>query len=96
MNAGFSPKQYARIGRFLLEEAILDVLLEAQQRNECLGPTAISKKIGIFRAQDDHRSYIAYNILQKLEDEGRVERSPSVRGGWQLTQEEFVNRHDDL
>ena len=96
MNGGFHPKQYARMGIFLLEEAILDVLLEAQLKNECLGPTAISKKIGIFRSQDNHRGYIAYNILQKLEDEGRVERCPSVRGGWQLTRAEFTDRHDDL
>ena len=95
MIGGFQPKQYARIGIFLLEEAILDVLLDAQRKNECLGPTAISKKLGIFRFQENHRGYIAYNILQKLEDEGRVERHPSVRGGWQLTQEEFVNRYDD-
>lgn len=96
MNGGFSPKQYARMGRFLLEEAILEVLLEAQQNDECLGPTLISKKLGIFRSQETHRGYIAYNILQKLKDEGRVERHPSVRGGWQPTQEEFMNRHDDL
>lgn len=50
MNGGFTPKQYARLGRFLLEEAILDVLLEAQQNNESLGPTVTSKKLGIFRS----------------------------------------------
>lgn len=95
MNDGFTPKQYARLGRFLLEEAILDVLFKAQQSNESLGPTVISKKLGIFRSQETHRGYIAYNILQKLEDEGRVERHPSARGGWQLTQDEFRNRSDE-
>ena len=27
---GFRPKQHARMGMFLLEEAVLDVLMEAQ------------------------------------------------------------------
>lgn len=43
------PKQFARIGEFHLEEAILDVLLEAKHEHKCIGMAEISKRAGIFR-----------------------------------------------
>ncbi len=43
--SGIRPKQFARIGEFCLEEAVLDVLLEAKHGSECLGPAEISKRM---------------------------------------------------
>lgn len=51
------PKHDARLGIFLLEEAILDVLLEAKHENICLGTAAISKKTGIFNKSGKRVSY---------------------------------------
>lgn len=34
--AGIRPKQLARLGEFHLEEAVLDVLLDAKHEDECL------------------------------------------------------------
>ena len=47
MNIG--PKQAVRIGELCLEEAVLDILLEAKYRGECLGAAEISKRGNIFR-----------------------------------------------
>jgi len=43
------PKQLARLGEFHLEEAILDVLLEARHEELCLGAAEISRQAGIYR-----------------------------------------------
>ena len=99
------PKQLARIGEFSLEEAVLDVLLEARHKGECLGAAAISKRTGIFR-EPGHASvggndYIVWGILGKLAKHGRIERCPQNKAkpdkldGWRLTDAEFQSRRDD-
>lgn len=103
--AGIRPKQLARLGEFHLEEAILDVLLEAAHEEECIGAAEISRRAGIFRdggggggnvaAMNDA---IATGMLIKLFNAGKVERcqqSPG-RGGWKLTEAEFNRRRDDV
>lgn len=99
------PKQLARIGEFSLEEAVLDVLLEARYKGECLGPAAISKRTGIFRepgyASTSGNDYIVWGILGKLAKHRRIEKcpqneeKPDKRDGWQLTDTEFHARRDD-
>lgn len=98
---GIGSKQLARIGEFLLEEAILDVLLQAWAKDECLGAAEISRRAGIFREGGGGGSNIrAMNdaivtgMLVKLRKEGKVERCeqrPGV-GGWKLTEAEFERR----
>lgn len=50
--AGIRPKQLARLGEFHLEEAVMDVLLEAAHEDECIGGAEISRRAGIFREPD--------------------------------------------
>ena len=100
--AGFRPKQHARVGEFHLEEAVLDVLLEAKHEGDCLGAATISRRAGIYRERGPHdimNDAIVQGILNKLAEQDRVERceqSPGGRGGWQLTKKEYEQRRDDF
>lgn len=99
------PKQLARKGEFYLEEAILDVLVEAKHQNECLGAAKISQRAGVFRKGGDPRKgepksmndAIATGMLIKLMKAGRVTRCKqhSGGGGWELTDAEFSIRRAD-
>lgn len=95
------PKQFARLGEFYLEEAVLDVLLEARHKDECIGASEISKRAGIFRdrgSEDIMNDAIVHGMLAKLCDENKVERctQPNGKGGWKLTNAEFERRRDDV
>ena len=95
------PKQLTRIGQFYLEEAILDILLEAKHENECIGAAEISRRAGIFRDRGKENimnDAIATGLLVKLSDENKVLRceQESGRGGWELTDTEFQSRRDDV
>lgn len=96
------PKQHARMGMFYLEEAVLDVLLEAAYEEECLGAAAISRRAGIFRDRGEvniMNDAIAHGVLVKLSDEGRVERCTQAgtsAGGWKITDNEFETRREDV
>ncbi len=100
--SGIRPKQHSRMGEFYLEEAVLDVLLEAKHEGECLGPAEISRRAGIFRERGDANimnDAICTGILVKLHKEHRVERCQQAnvkRGGWELTEQEFQVRRDDV
>ena len=88
----FRPKQFARIGIFYLEEAILDVLYDASQKNERLDSTQISGRIGI---PHEVAEIIVKAILQKLEKEDRV--SPVLlQGQYELRTEEYKERREEL
>lgn len=95
------PKQFARIGEFHLEEAILDVLLEAKHESKCIGPAEISKRAGIYRERGSENimnDAIVMGMLAKLVTEERVRRrtQENNRGGWELTDEEYNRRKDDV
>lgn len=100
--SGVRPKQHARIGMFHLEEAVLDVLLEAKHKGDCIGPAEISRKAGIFRDRGEvniMNDAIVTGILVKMADEGRVSRCRQAganRGGWELTNREYAQRRDDV
>ena len=85
---------------FYLEEAVLDVLLDAKYEEQCIGPAEISKRSGIFsHAGGDSplRDAIAFGILIKLQSATRVERctQPNGKGGWKITDKEFQQRRED-
>ena len=95
------PKQFARMGEFHIEEAVLDVLLEAYHENECLGPKKISIRAGIYRERGSENimnDAIAIGILTKLASQNRVQRckQQNEKGGWKLTEKEFESRRDDI
>lgn len=95
------PKQLSRVGQFYLEEAILDILLEAKHEQECLGPAEISRRAGVFRdrgGEDIMNDAIVTGFLVKLSDQRKVKRckQPNNRGGWELTDDEFQSRRDDI
>ena len=96
------PKQQARMGEFCLEEAILDVLLEAKHENECVGAAEISRRAGIFRERgkgDMMNDAIVTGMLVKLRDEKKVVRCAQEKkrgGGWELAESEFKSRRDDV
>ncbi len=99
-------KQFAFVGEFLLEEAVLDVLWEAKGTGECLGPAEISRRAGIFRESGHAKKVgnddIVWGILGKLVKQGRVHkcrqdsRRSTKEDGWELTDDEFSRRHDNL
>lgn len=98
---GLRPKQMARLGEFHLEEAILDVLLEARYEEQCLGAAEIGKRAGIFREpgrQVNMNDAIVTGLVNKLSIAEKVERCKQAneRGGWQLTDAEFERRRDDI
>ncbi len=103
---GIRPRQMARLGEFHLEEAILDVLLDAQHGNECIGAAEISRRAGIFREGGGGGGNVAAmndaivtGMLIKLFNANKVERceqTPGGRGGWKLTDAEFERRRDDV
>ncbi|MYE89946.1 hypothetical protein F4X33_13225 [Candidatus Poribacteria bacterium] len=91
---GLRPKQLARIGVFYIEEAILDLLLEAEMDNrQGLGPTEISKRLGTLLSGGNFRDAIVAGFLEKLKNEGLI-KNPQ-RGHWMLTEMERENRRED-
>lgn len=89
-----TPKQQARLGLFHIEEAILEVLFQA---NDEYTPAAdIARKIGITQSYDQY-SWIVAPILNKLAEDGRVE--PRIVGtqkrGWKLSERERNRRAVD-
>ena len=67
-----TPKTFARLGIAYLEEAILAVM-----GDEALIAAEISKRLGILgytQSPNTERYKIVRGILQKLANEGRVER----------------------
>ena len=89
--AGIQPVRYAQIGMTYLEEAVINVLMEADDHNDCLGAAEISRRAGIFRDRgvvNIMNDAIATGVLVKLHDDGKVARCiqhGSTRGGWELT-----------
>ncbi len=91
---GLQPKQLARIGMFYLEEAILDVLFEAEMGNrQGLGPTEISKRLGTFLPWYNPGDLIVAGFLIKLENQGLVVHPR--RGDWRLSEKGRENRRHD-
>ena len=91
---GLRPKQLARIGMFYLEEAILDLLFEAEMdKRQGLGPTEISRRLGTLLSGGNFKDAIVAGFLTKLKDQGLVKNVG--RGDWRLSEMERENRRDD-
>ena len=87
----------SRIGQAHLQEAVLDVLLEAYGESDGLKPDEISKRAGIHRRSihGGNQNHIVAGILAALEDKGLVrsmQTHAAVYRIWQLTKSEYVNR----
>lgn len=104
---GVRPKQYNRMGEFYLEEAVLDVLLDARHERECVGAADIGRRAGIFREKGDSvrgapaamNDAIVSGILIKLVHAGRVQRCDNPKTGkrgYELSDSEFEQRRDDV
>lgn len=102
---GIRPKQHARIGEFHLEEAVLDVLLDARHEGSCIGAAEISKRAGIYRDRgtiNTMNDAIVTGLLVKLHEQRRVQKCaqdpdrPDRQNGWELTEKEFTSRRDDI
>ncbi len=79
---------------FYLEEAILDLLLEAEMSTQQgLGPTEISKRLGTYLSGDSFQNAIVYGFLEKLKGEGLIEKVE--RAHWMLTEKERRKRRED-
>ena len=85
-----TPKAFARLGIVYLEEAIL-----AAMGNEALMPSQISKRLGILgypESETQERYKIVRGILQRLANDGRVERHHQGHR-WQRTDIEVVEKN---
>jgi repressor of nif and glnA expression len=87
---GLEPEQLARIGMFYLEEAILDLLFEAERG---LGPTEISRGVGTLLPGGNFKDAIVAGFLAMLEHRGLVEHVGY--GDWRLSEIEREKRHQD-
>jgi len=96
---GIRPKQFARLGEFHLEEAILDVLLQVYCDNICMGASDISQRAGVYREAGvvGMNDAVVTGLLNKLYETKHVEKcsQDNGRGGWKLTAAEFERRKDD-
>lgn len=59
-----------------LEDLVLDVLREAKQNGETLGPTEICERAGIYlpEADQSYRDWVGSGIINSLEARGEVRR----------------------
>lgn len=85
------------MGIFLLEEAVLDVLIELD-RGEYVSAAEIDRRIGAFRGNDDLASdrghWLAHYIIDNLNVQGRLEfqysgNEAGRRCGIRLTSKEY-------
>ena len=94
---GLRPEQLARLGVSYIEEAILDLLSEAERdRQQGLGPTEISRRLGTMLSGSRGnypKDGIVAAFLFKLKEQGLVNNV--VRGDWRLTEMGRENRCDD-
>ena len=91
---GLEPEQLGRIGMFYLEEAILDLLFEAEMNEQRgLGPTEISRGVGTLLPGGNFKDSIVAGFLEKLKGEGLVKHVK--RGDWRLSEIGRENRRDE-
>ena len=96
-----TPKQHALIGMRHLENAVLDILMEAWNEGKRLGFWEIGKRTGIafepdiitFQAEGGLGGSrgIVWGVLTKLAKEKRVQKKAGL---WGLTEAELKRRRD--
>lgn len=93
---GLRPEQLARLGVSYLEEAILNLLSEAERdTGQGLGPAKISKRLGTYLSWYSPRDGIVASFLEKLKGQGLVNNVRPGVGDWRLTEKGRENRRDD-
>lgn len=71
----------------LLESTVIEILRDAQGRDEWLGPVEVALKLGL---KGGWCGPAALCVLEMLESEGRVIARPGSRGRvWQITDSEL-------
>ena len=90
---GLRPKQLAQKGMSYIEKAILDLLFEAGMNKEKVGPTEISRRLGIYLPEYSYKCAITNGFLSKLKDQDLVENVG--HGDWRLSKMERENRRED-
>lgn len=90
MELNLRPKQQARMGMFHLEEAVLDVLLEARVAEKIFGLEAIQHRLGIVDIE------IVQAVVHGLQEVGRVKGREDIalKFAWTLTDSEYLSRRD--
>lgn len=90
-----SPKRLSQIGEIYLEEAVLDVLLEAKYKGKCLSATEVRERAGIYHSKGNRdNNAIAFGILHKLVQANRVRcnKEQGKHNRYELTEDEFEER----
>ena len=87
-----SPREKARTGVSLIQEAILEVLYHARRTDDkaCLRLVDIRKEIDI--PNNDWESATARYMVLLLQEDGKVQPCPypgRVKPGWQITDTAF-------
>lgn len=82
-----TPQQLTLKGISNLEEAILNVIFEATQRDKYIRQHQIERKIGVYKRWRQSNWLVA-TILYKLAEEGRIVPNPNGHG-YKLTDAEY-------
>ena len=99
-----ATREKARIGLSLLKEAILDVLYEAQLKDdECVKLKTVRESIDMpegaktGKASDKWGSATTRFMLFLLQDDDKVERCQLTenRKGWQITETAYLEKHHE-
>lgn len=89
-----TPKQLARLGVFYIEEAILEILFQAN--DTYISRKEVANKLGMLESWHESE-WIIYVTLNKLEEDARAEPDLGADGqrkGWKLTALERNRRED--
>lgn len=91
-----NSKQMARIGEFLIHEAILQVLSEYYDSGFGIGPKQISDLTGLYRGEGSGKYHdgLVQNFLIQLLELNKIESKSqgNQKGGWMLTKKEYEIR----
>ena len=76
------------VGMRYLEQAVMEVLRQAKQSGECLGPAEVTRRARLYRGTF-LKNAIAAGTLNKLLEDGRVVRCVQAngRGGWKVAED---------
>ena len=96
----------ACLGMRQLEEAVLEVLVEAQRNGECPGVVETSRRAGMFGGKGDAgmgepgsmAHSVAWGVVLKLFRAGRIQKCPKSQGrdGYEPTEQAAVRTRDGV
>lgn len=78
----------ARMGLHFLKEAVLEILLNAQNEGP-LQLEEITKRLRLYKSNERHKNNtLVLNIVFHLQSEGRIQHITENGGGWIITEKE--------